>query len=536
MALVAPEEVPQSGMGGTATAATNLTGGGAVNAVALAVGGAGGDGWKIGGNPGSGALGGNATATASGTASGDNSVSASASAFGGSGGANGGSGGAATANATGSSGSGTVQVSASVTGGAGGNSDSAFADPDGNALGISGVAGAAANLTNAVSGSTTGALSLSQSATGGAGGSGFNLNAGAAGGNATSILTVHNNTAGSLSGTVNAAGGAGGSLLCDCPSAPIGGGVGGNAAANIALASAVSGVNVSSTANATGGAGGIGTLGDGHPQVQGTAGTANATASASAVGSGIALANSTAVGSGGAAVATSTSSGPSGQSIVASATSPLGGATANAVTQTSFGGAVSSPSALNAGQSFSVTNAVVAGPVTTAVGSMGAAYGGTGQSLTYQESANFITNNSVFVVGLLNSASLGNGFDSAVFDIDVNGNVFDTKSFNSLASAQTFFSNDLIDVSLSSGANDVELLLDETMSSAEGFSFGYAAVSAAPLPASWIMMLTGLAGTRLRCVSSAEAEPCCCSRLMQSVRMTGAAAWRCSPRCASNVM
>jgi hypothetical protein len=40
-------------------------------------------------------------------------------------------------------------------------------------------------------------------------------------------------------------------------------------------------------------------------------------------------------------------------------------------------------------------------------------------------------------------------------------------------------------------------LINETMSNAEGFSFDYAAaggVSATPLPATWTMMLIGLAG------------------------------------------
>ena len=124
-------------MGGAGIAATNLTGIRNVNAVALAVGGTGGSGWKIGANnsPGAGAPGGNATATATGTATGDNSVSVLASAFGGSGGANSGSGGTATATAFGSSGSGPVQVSASATGGAGGSLDLSLVDPHGNIAG-----------------------------------------------------------------------------------------------------------------------------------------------------------------------------------------------------------------------------------------------------------------------------------------------------------------------------------------------------------------------------------------------------------------
>ena len=230
----------------------------------------------------------------------------------------------------------------------------------------------------------------------------------------------------------------------------------------------------------------------------GSAGTSNATASASAVGSGVASANSTAVGTGGgAAVATSTSNGPSGQSIVASATSPVGsGGPASAMTQTSFGGAVSLPNTINPGQSFSAVNAFTAGPSMIAFGSMGA--GGIGASLTYQQSANFTFNaigGGIFLIDPLSNFSLGSGFDSALFQILLNGNVFESQSFNNLASAQAFFSpSNLIDISLAAGLNNIQLAFNETMSGGEGFGFNYGAagVSAAPLPPSWTMMLMGL--------------------------------------------
>jgi hypothetical protein len=38
------------------------------------------------------------------------------------------------------------------------------------------------------------------------------------------------------------------------------------------------------------------------------------------------------------------------------------------------------------------------GPLTVAVGTMGASYGGTGQSFTYQESADFTLNGGIFAV------------------------------------------------------------------------------------------------------------------------------------------
>ena len=134
---------------------------------------------------------------------------------------------------------------------------------------------------------------------------------------------------------------------------------------------------------------------------------------------------------------------------------------------------------------------------------MGAGYGGTGASLTYQESANFTFNaiGAPFLVYLFNDASLGNGFDSAEFQIILNGIVVDSQSFTDLASAQAFFSADLIDIALAAGPDDVQLVFDETMgsSSNQGFSFDYAvaATSATPLPPGWTMMLAGLAGVGL---------------------------------------
>jgi hypothetical protein len=353
---------------------------------------------------------------------------------------------------------------------------------------IDGGAGAVTSLTDAVSGSTSGALYLSQSATGGAGGeSEFSPVVGGAGGNATSTLTFTDGAASSLSGTVNASGGAGGNVVPGIGA----GGNGGNATVSIALASTLNGVNVSSTGNATGGTAGTGPL-------QGSPGAANATASASAVGSGIASANSTAVGTGGGeAAAISTSSYGAGKSVMASATSPIGGP-ASAVTQTTVGGAISLPNAISPGQSFSVVSAFAAGPLTIALGSMGAGYGGTGESLTYQVSANFVFDGigKPFVIDLLGSSSLGNGFDSATFKITSNGNLIDSQSFTNLALAEAFFSNDLMDFSLGAGPDNVQIAFDETMSSGEGFGFDYATASASatPLPPSWTMILIGLAG------------------------------------------
>ena len=69
----------------------------------------------------------------------------------------------------------------------------------------------------------------------------------------------------------------------------------------------------------------------------------------------------------------------------------------------------------------------------------------------------------------------------------INGSiVFLSQSFTDLASAEAFFSNNLIGVPLLAGPNSVQIVFSETMSSAGGFSFDYAVassgVSAVPGP------------------------------------------------------
>jgi hypothetical protein len=82
----------------------------------------------------------------------------------------------------------------------------------------------------------------------------------------------------------------------------------------------------------------------------------------------------------------------------------------------------------------------------------------------------------VFVLDLLSSDALGIGFDSALFTISLNSAVIDSQSFTDLASAEAFFSNNLIGVPLLAGSNSVQVVFNETMSSG-GFSFDYAVAS-----------------------------------------------------------
>ena len=84
------------------------------------------------------------------------------------------------------------------------------------------------------------------------------------------------------------------------------------------------------------------------------------------------------------------------------------------------------------------------------------------------------------MLDLLSSDALGIGFDNALFQISLNGLVIDSHPFTDLASAEAFFSNNLIGIPLLAGPNSVQIAFSETMSStSEGFSFDYAVASSA---------------------------------------------------------
>jgi hypothetical protein len=267
----------------------------------------------------------------------------------------------------------------------------------------------------------------------------------------------------------------------------------GGAASAVATSTALQSGTASAAATATGGKGNFATFGNG------IAGAANANSLAATINGYMATANSTATGSSGQALATAQTNFGSANSVQTTATSQVGG-TAPAIALAQVGGNATLPNAIVPGQSFSVVNTVASVPLTLAFGSMGAGYSGSGSPLAYQQSATFTFNaaSGPFLIDLLGNTSLGSGFDSALFQIFDNGNLFESKSFSDLASAEAFFSNNnLIDIALGGGINNIQLAFNETMSSGEGFSFNYLAtggVSATPLPPTWTMMLIGLAG------------------------------------------
>ena len=121
--------------------------------------------------------------------------------------------------------------------------------------------------------------------------------------------------------------------------------------------------------------------------------------------------------------------------------------------------------------------------------------GGVGGSLSYQELVNFSVNVStdpILIVDLLDNNSLGKGFDSAAFQLSENGTVLENKLFTDLASAEVFFSNNLINITLLAGLNNIQLSFNEMISGGDGFSFDYAAIVPTPLPGALPLFASGL--------------------------------------------
>jgi len=263
------------------------------------------------------------------------------------------------------------------------------------------------------------------------------------------------------------------------------------------ISTAMNGGIANATATATGGAAGCFPVPFCTPTS--VAGSGNANSSATTINGNLAQAQSTASGSSGQAQATAQTN-IGNLSIQPVATSQVGGSSP-AIANAQAGGSIFSlPNTINAGQSFSVASGFAVGPVAVVLGSMGA--GGVGGSLSYQELVNFSVNvatDPIFAVDLLDSKSLGKGFDSATFQITENGTIVENKVFTDLASAQAFFSDNLINLTLLAGLNIIQLSFNEMIGGGDGFAFDYAAISPiiTPLPPTLPLFATGLAGLGL---------------------------------------
>jgi hypothetical protein len=412
---------------------------------------------------------------------------------------------------------GTVTVSGGAVGGNGGSLFGGRTAGPGASVSLISNGG----VNDAIGGATSGTLNLTQTAIGG--NSGGNTLDGV-GGAATSILigtnpfgaSTYNLTAEARGGSGNTVGGsaiatadasASKSGIANTTATARGGGglftLGGHADATAravnggsAVAQAISGfgppgVSNPATATATstamsGGAANATAAAIGG-NVGSISGPVNANSFATTINGNTARALSDARGSSGQAQATAQTNFGNFQSVQSTVTSPIQRdafhpITVNDATALAQVGGNVPPSNPPPAQSFSVVSGSGFGPLTVANGSMGAIYNHlNGVSITYQESATFTQNGGAFVVDLLSSDAFGKGFDSAMFQIFLNDALFDSESFTNLASAQAFFSNNLIGVPLLAGPNSVQIAFSETMSSDGGFSFDYAVASDVPV-------------------------------------------------------
>jgi len=383
-------------------------------------------------------------------------------------------------------------ANAGATGGNGGFSGS------GNPGGAGGDASAAA-----ISSAKSGTSSATANATGGVGGDGETFsfpNNGGNGGNAFGSATA---TGGAANATATATGGAGGNGL------PGNGGNGGVGTAN-ASATSTSG----SAATATGGAGGTAPVGLGMNGVDGKgAATASATTDSGA------KAQSLATATGSEAMAQSTSQTSLGQvslaKTVASSTTESK-ATTNAIVQAGGAG----QSLVNPGQSAyafatalpdkAYSTALIGGASTVAnalLGPRDVVFGTSilGANLSSDGSvSNAYSASSTFDFAYKGDLVLGliapldgapTDFQQIDFTVTLDGTEVVDETFTSLAVADAFFDDHVLDLGAISGISDVTFSYDLVAGGAGAYgmdlAFGGGAV---PEPSTWAMMLIGFRG------------------------------------------
>jgi hypothetical protein len=307
------------------------------------------------------------------------------------------------------------------------------------------------------------------------------------------------------SSSANATGGAGGAAFGTQA------GVGGDATAT-ANALATGGGTATANSVATGGVGGIGSA-------PGATGAANATSTAETVKGALAEAQSTALGSSGQAQSIAKTSFGS-VSVQSTAAAPTDGtATTNAIAQGGSGQAFVNPRQTAYAFSTALPNKAYAtslidgashvasallGPRDQVFGTaiLGANYAsdGGGESDSYSASSTFDFGYGghlqLGLIGDLKSGfANGLGFQSMEFAIMADGVEVLDVTFGSLAIAESFFRDDVIDLGSDFGPS-IDLTFGYTLvaDGSGGFGFDFAIGGAVPEASTWAMMLVGFAG------------------------------------------
>jgi hypothetical protein len=235
-----------------------------------------------------------------------------------------------------------------------------------------------------------------------------------------------------------------------------------------------------------------------------TGGIANATANSTSIGATTGQAQAQTVGASGNVVANSTAlnavSGAT-NTVLASATSPTTGTTGYALTYANVGGSwfgnpenasngyaayglvMGSPTASVISQ---IASSAVAPIVAASLSSSGSSIFGAGVlGANYTTSTGTITSTATntheyslsgtnsFTLGLLTMGAYNSGFSSLTFTVAEGSTTLLSKSFTSLSSAETYFTDDPVSLGNITGAVDLTLTFSLTASTAEGAGISY---------------------------------------------------------------
>jgi hypothetical protein len=215
-------------------------------------------------------------------------------------------------------------------------------------------------------------------------------------------------------------------------------------------------------------------------------------------------------GTSGAASAQSSAQSGSG-SVTTTAQSPAGGA-ASAMTTANIGAGPFFPIPAMAGQTVS-TATLSPGSAFLAIGAMSAGYGGSGEQLTYEATADFTVpigtpgRPGPLYLTLFDDFASGNGFDTLTLQIDIgllcpscgpDGSITtgsEVYTFTDLSNAESFFFNNKIDLGYAPGGVTRFVDLSYSLTASEpGAGFGFAYTLSTPEPSTWAMMTLGFAG------------------------------------------
>jgi hypothetical protein len=308
-------------------------------------------------------------------------------------------------------------------------------------------------------------------------------------------------------------------------------------------ASSTGGSNASGPGSASATATAIGTQANAGPvtafaqaqsvnQLTNLGGVTTAVASSHSIGNSAGSAQSSAWGGSGTATAQSTAVDSLGtQSFVATASAPASTRFASVLSQATVAGQwYGPPASTSNGQAAYAsvlgsptstapifdagtaprTAAAFAGASVVAAGVLGANDDGTtGAPVTYSASTEqgfFLSGDSQLTLSLVDFAGYGDGFSKLTFSVSDDGRLLLSDTFTSFGAAESFFTDNPLLLSASSGEQDLTLALQYMGNGPGGAGFSYALGISSPIsvpePPTWLLLILGLSGLMYRRVAA----------------------------------